>query len=54
MSIYLIVLRLLHIVAGTFWAGTTFFMVSFMYPAISLAGPGGGGLYAGAFPAHPL
>lgn len=42
MSLYLIVLRLLHIVAGVFWAGTTFFMVSFMYPAISLAGPGGG------------
>jgi uncharacterized membrane protein len=42
MAIYLIVLRLLHIVAGVFWAGTTFFMVSFMYPAIGMAGQGGG------------
>jgi uncharacterized membrane protein len=41
LAVYLIVLRLLHIVAGVFWAGTTFFMVSFMYPAIGLAGPGG-------------
>jgi len=29
MQTYLVVLRLLHIVAGVFWAGTTFFMVSF-------------------------
>ncbi len=39
--VYLIVLRLLHIVAGVFWAGTTFFMIGFMNPALRMAGPGG-------------
>ncbi len=41
MMVYLIVLRLLHIVGGIFWAGTTFFAVGFMEPAVKEAGQGG-------------
>ena len=41
MMVYLVVLRILHIVGGIFWAGTTFFMVGFMEPAVKLTGEGG-------------
>ena len=38
----LIVLRLVHIVCGVFWAGTIFFFVSYLEPAVRAAGPDGG------------
>lgn len=41
MNLLLIILRLLHIVAGVFWAGSLFFMVSFMLPTAREAGPAG-------------
>ena len=37
----LIVLRLIHIVCGVFWAGTIFFFVSYLEPAIRTVGPDG-------------
>jgi hypothetical protein len=33
-------LRLIHILTGVFWAGTVFFMVSFLIPSMTAAGPG--------------
>ena len=37
-----LVLRLLHIVLGVFWAGVVFFLVLYLGPAIQRAGPDGG------------
>ncbi|MEO8200140.1 MAG: hypothetical protein ABI679_06445 [Gemmatimonadota bacterium] len=37
-----IVLRLLHVVMGVFWAGTVLFMARFLLPSIRAAGPAGG------------
>ena len=42
MDVLMIVLRLLHIASGIFWAGTAFFTVSFLQPAVSASGPEGG------------
>jgi hypothetical protein len=39
MDIFIIVLRLIHIVAGVFWAGSAFMFVSFILPTASAAGP---------------
>ena len=36
-----LVLRLLHIVSGVFWAGAVFLMVGFVFPSVRDAGPGG-------------
>ncbi len=36
-----LVLRLLHIVSGVFWAGAVFLMVGFIFPSVRDAGPGG-------------
>jgi uncharacterized membrane protein len=33
-------LRIIHILTGVFWAGTIFFMVSFLMPAMTRAGTG--------------
>lgn len=41
MDIVMIVLRLIHISTAMFWAGTAFFIVSFLEPAIQAAGPEG-------------
>ena len=38
----LILLRLIHILAGVFWAGTAMFTVSFLIPAVRALGPAGG------------
>ena len=35
----MVVLRLLHILTGVFWAGTIFFMVSYLVPSAREAGP---------------
>jgi hypothetical protein len=42
MHLYLIILRILHITFGVFWAGTAFLMVLFIFPAVKKAGPDGG------------
>ena len=54
MDLYMIVLRILHIGSAVFWAGATFFFVSFLEPAVRKSGPEGGKvmqtLYAGRYP----
>ena len=37
----LIVLRIFHIVTGVFWAGTIFFLLSFLMPTFRAVGPDG-------------
>ena len=38
----LLVLRLLHIVCGVFWAGSVIYMALFIIPAVKASGPEGG------------
>ena len=38
----LILMRLVHIVGGVFWAGTAMFTVVFLIPAVRALGPAGG------------
>ena len=38
----MVILRLLHISAGVFWAGSMLFLAHFLAPAITDAGPAGG------------
>lgn len=40
MNWLIIVLRLIHILFGIFWAGAIFFIVSFLLPTARAAGPG--------------
>jgi uncharacterized membrane protein len=42
MDVYLIVLRLIHILGGVFWAGAAFALTGFVGPAVNQAGPEGG------------
>lgn len=42
MDPYLIILRLVHIVAGVFWAGAAFSLAMFIMPAINTSMPEGG------------
>ena len=39
---YLIILRLLHITCGVFWAGATIYLAAFVSPAVKALGPDGG------------
>jgi len=41
MDYYLLLLRIVHIVGGVFWAGSAFMVVQFVTPAATLAGPEG-------------
>jgi hypothetical protein len=41
MDLLLILLRLIHVLFGVFWAGSMFFMVSFLLPTAREAGPAG-------------
>jgi uncharacterized membrane protein len=41
MDLVLILARIVHIVAGVYWAGTLFFLSLFLIPALAEAGPGG-------------
>ena len=41
MNTTLVVLRVLHIAAGVFWAGAIMFFGLFLEPSIRAAGPGG-------------
>ena len=38
----MILLRLIHILAGVFWAGAAFFVATILLPSIKAAGPAGG------------
>ena len=42
MDYYVIVLRIIHILGGVFWAGASFALVGFVSPAAAQAGPAGG------------
>jgi len=39
---YLIILRLLHITCGVFWAGAAIYLAAFVMPAVKALGPDGG------------
>ena len=41
MYLYLLILRILHIVCGVFWAGTAMFLAFYVFPAVINAGPDG-------------
>lgn len=42
MDVYMVVLRLAHVVAGVFWAGSAFMLAGFVLPTVREAGPTGG------------
>jgi uncharacterized membrane protein len=42
----LIIVRLLHVISGVFWAGTMMFVAFFLFPSIRDAGPEGGKVVA--------
>lgn len=42
MDVTMLLLRVVHIFTGVFWAGTIFFLVSFLQPAVRAVGPDGG------------
>ena len=42
MNAMMIVLRLIHILGGVYWAGTMFFFVTFLEPSLRSLGPDGG------------
>ena len=42
MHAVMIVLRLVHILLGVFWAGTLLFVATFLEPSLRAAGPEGG------------
>jgi len=42
MDIFIVVVRLIHIVAGVFWAGSAFMVVGYILPTAGKAGPAGG------------
>lgn len=41
MDAYMVALRLIHIFSGVFWAGTVFFSVSYLTPAVAATGQEG-------------
>lgn len=47
MQILIIGLRLIHILAGIFWVGTTLFFAFFLAPALGSAGPAAGPVMGG-------
>ena len=47
MSTLIIGLRLVHILAGIFWVGTTLFLAFFLAPALGSAGPAAGPVMGG-------
>lgn len=46
MDSMLIIVRLLHVISGVFWAGTMMFVAFFLFPSIRDAGPEGGKVVA--------
>lgn len=47
MNALAIILRLVHILGGVYWAGTMFFMVTFLEPTLRSMGPEGGKVMGG-------
>ena len=47
MNALAIILRLVHIISGVYWAGTMFFMVTFLEPTLRTMGPDGGKVMMG-------
>ncbi len=41
-QVLMLVLRFIHIFSGVFWAGSAFFLVSFLQPVVRESGPEGG------------
>lgn len=41
MNVLMVILRMIHILAGIFWAGATFFLVSLIVPSVAATGPEG-------------
>ena len=42
MDVYVVFLRLVHIIAGVFWVGAALLMLGFISPTVSALGPAGG------------
>jgi uncharacterized membrane protein len=53
-QIELLVLRLVHVVGGIIWVGTTFFTFFFLLPSIREAGPAGGQIMVGLQKRHMM
>lgn len=41
MNLYLLSLRIIHILSGVFWAGATWLLAGWVAPAVELSGPAG-------------
>ncbi|MFQ6046854.1 MAG: hypothetical protein ACE5PT_10950 [Gemmatimonadales bacterium] len=54
MTTLMLVMRLIHIGLGVFWAGTIFFFVIFLEPSVREAGPDGAKVMQGLFKRHYL
>jgi hypothetical protein len=54
MDVTVVLLRLIHILTGVFWAGTLIFFVTFLEPSVRDAGPGGAGVMQGLMRRHYL
>jgi hypothetical protein len=54
MTVLMIILRLVHITLGVFWAGTIFFFVTFLEPSVREAGPDGARVMQGLQKRHYL
>jgi hypothetical protein len=54
MTTVMIILRLVHITLGVFWAGTIFFFVTFLEPSMREAGPDGARVMQGLQKRHYL
>ncbi len=47
MDLVVVILRLIHIVCGVFWAGTLMFVAIFLEPSVRAAGPNGASVMKG-------
>lgn len=47
MSVEILILRLIHVLGGIFWVGTSMFTSLFLVPALASAGPNAGVVFAG-------
>jgi len=47
MNLLLLLMRIIHVVGGVFWAGGMFLVANFLMPAIAEAGPAAGPVMAG-------
>ena len=54
MDITVIVLRLVHVACGVFWAGTIIFVATYLEPSVRAAGPAGASVMQGLFKRHYL